>query len=81
VTRATIDRLAILEEALALEAKGGDWAVRHILAVLDCHRSTLYRNRWLMSRAIRQPGGIAFHPSDVRLMQANNTGAARRRGA
>lgn len=81
MTEQTIDRVALVEEATALERAGGDWKVRHVLAVLGCHKASLYRNRWLMARAIRQPGGLAFRPADVRLYQANHTGTARRRGA
>jgi len=81
MTKATIDRIALIQEATAIEKAGGEWKIRHVLAVLDCHKATLYRNRWLMARAIRQPGGVVFKPSDIRLYQANNTGAARRRGA
>lgn len=73
------ERLALVAEAMELERVGGEWHVRHVLAVLDCHKATLYRNRWLMSRAIHQPGGVVFRPTDVRLMQANNTGRAARR--
>ena len=81
MTNATLSRVALVEEAVALERAGGEWKVRHVLAILGCHKATLYRDRWLMARAIRQPGGLAFRPADVRLYQANNTGAARRRGA
>jgi hypothetical protein len=81
MTRATIARVDLIREATALEKAGGEWKLRHVLAVLDCHKATLYRNRWLMARAIRQPGGVAFKPTDIRLYQANNTGDARRRGA
>jgi hypothetical protein len=81
MTKATIARVDLIREATALEKAGGEWKLRHVLAVLDCHKATLYRNRWLMSRAIRQPGGVAFKPADIRLYQANNTGVARRRGA
>jgi hypothetical protein len=46
----------LLEEAKAIEAAGGDWAVRHVCAVLGCHRATLYRTPWLMARMIHGPG-------------------------
>ena len=83
MTERTIDRVALVEEATALEKAGGDWKLRHVLAVLGCHKATLYRPayRWLMARAIRQPGGLTFRPADIRLYQAMHTGAARRRGA
>lgn len=81
MTDATISRVALLAEATAIEQAGGEWKLRHVLAVLGCHKATLYRDRWLMARAIRQPGGLTFRPSDIRLYQANHTGAARRRGA
>ena len=83
MTDATISRVDLVTEAIALERAGGDWKVRHVLAILGCHKSTLYspKYRWIMARAIRQPGGLAFRPSDIRLYQANHTGDARRRGA
>jgi hypothetical protein len=73
------ERLRWITAATELERAGGDWTVRHVLAVLGCHKATLYRNNWLMGRAIHQPGGVVFRPADVRLLQANNTGLARRR--
>jgi hypothetical protein len=76
---ATIERARLIAEATELERVGGEWKLRHVLAVLGCHKATLYRNRWLMSRAIHQPGGIVFRPTDIRLYQANHTGRARQR--
>lgn len=81
MTAATLSRVSLIEEATAIEKAGGDWSVLHVLAVLDCHKATLYRNHWLMARSFRQPGGTAFHPSDVRLYQANNSGMVGRRRA
>lgn len=76
----TIERVALLREATALEQAGGTWNVRHVCAVLDCHRATLYRSRWLMSRMIHGPGARkTFHPSDIRLYQQNHMGAALKR--
>lgn len=76
----TIARVELLEEAKALETAGGTWDVRHVCAVLGCHRATLYRTPWLLQRMIHGPGAKkAFHPSDIRLFQQQRTGAALRR--
>jgi hypothetical protein len=80
VTQATIERIGVLKEAIAIEKAGGDWSVRHVIAVLGCHRSRLYRNTWLMSKKIKQPGGPVWHARDIRLFQALQTGQ-RRKGA
>lgn len=69
----TIERVALLTEAAAIEAAGGDWRISHVCAVLDCHRSSLYRSRWLKSRMIRGPGGVRMRPRDVRLFQQLQT--------
>lgn len=80
MSETTIARLELLQEATALEAAGGDWAIRHVCAVLGCHRATLYRTPWLLHRMIHGPGAKkTFHPSDIRLFQQQRTGAALRR--
>lgn len=75
----TIERVAVLREATAIEQAGGDWRIRHVCAVLDCHRSSLYRDPWLKARMIHGPGGVTIPPKDVRLYQQLHTGAALRR--
>ena len=68
-------RVDLLEEAAALEAANGTWSIRHVCAVLNCHRATLYRTAWLRSRMIDGPGvETLFHPGDIRLFQANRKG-------
>lgn len=81
MTDAIVARVEMVEEATALEKAGGEWHVPHVLAVLGCHISTLYRNAWLMERSVKQPGGVVFNPKDVRLFQANNRGLSHRRRA
>jgi hypothetical protein len=72
------DRIALLEEARALEQAGGTWRVRHVMAVLDCSRASVYRCTWIMKRRIKRgekrKSHIGFHPSDVRLYQAMQSG-------
>ncbi len=65
------DRLKILEEATALEAAGGDWNMRHVAAVLNCSRPTIYNTYWLM-RISRRVGkrGRRWTPREVRAAQA-----------
>jgi hypothetical protein len=77
VTQATIERIGVLKEAIAIEKAGGDWSLKHVLAVLGCSKSTLYRNKWLMSKKIDLPGGPAWHPSDIRFFQAQRQGIMR----
>lgn len=62
-----LDRLAILNDAAAIEAAGGEWRVEHVSAVLDCARSTVYNTPWLL-RIARRVGkrGLRFRPADVR---------------
>lgn len=74
LSSAVARRIELIEEATALEKAGGEWRLRHLLAIFGCHKSSLYRNKWLMSKKIDQPGGPAWRPRDVRLYQANNTG-------
>jgi hypothetical protein len=78
MTPATLSRISVLEDALAIEQAGGDWSLRHLLAVLGCSRATLYRNARLMDIRIDQVGGAVWPPSGVRLYQASRIGAKRR---
>lgn len=75
----SVTRIDIVAEATALEKAGGDWSLRHTCAMLGCSRASLYRNPWLMSKRIQQPGGFVWHPRDVRLYQALQTGTKQRR--
>lgn len=72
------ERVQLLEEAGALERAGGTWRIRHVMAVLDVARSSVYRSRWLMQRRIKRGqgkrAGNGWHPRDVRLFQAMQSG-------
>lgn len=81
MTKATIDRVAILEEAQAIEKAGGDWDVVQAATVLGVARSTLYTIPFIMRRAVYPLGKgkgrpVRIPPAVVRLHQAQNTGAA-----
>jgi hypothetical protein len=63
----TIDRVALLKEAAEIEAAGGEWKMRHVAAVVDCARSTVYNTPWLLAIA-RRVGkrGLRWLPAEVR---------------
>lgn len=71
----TIDRVALLEGAMAIEAAGGDWTVSELAAVLGCSRRTVYETPWLM-RISRRVGkrGRRWNPKEVRTAQAIASG-------
>jgi hypothetical protein len=61
------DRETVLNEALALEAKGLEWRLWHVAAFLDVARSTVYATPWLMAIAKRAgTRGLRWNPADVR---------------
>jgi predicted DNA-binding transcriptional regulator AlpA len=64
---ATIDRVAIARDATEIEAAGGEWTVRHVMAILGIARSTVYDTAWLIARARRiGKRGLRWNPADVR---------------
>jgi predicted DNA-binding transcriptional regulator AlpA len=65
------ERLAIAEEAAALEAAGADWNTHHVIAVLGMSRATIYNTPWLM-RVARRIGkrSLRWSPRQVRAAQA-----------
>jgi hypothetical protein len=67
MTERTIDRVELLAEALEIEKAGGQWKVPHVMAVLDCARSTIYNTPWLL-RTCKRIGkrGRRWVPADVR---------------
>lgn len=70
--------LADLEEAIALEQKGGRWEARHVAAALGISRATVYRTPWLL--AIRRKSGaqrgaaVRWEPREVRVREALRQG-------
>jgi hypothetical protein len=63
----TDERLAVLDEALALETKGLEWRLWHVAAFLDVARSTVYATPWLMAIAKRAgTRGLRWEPAEVR---------------
>jgi hypothetical protein len=71
----TIDRIKLIEQATAIEAAGGDWNVRHVMAVLDCARSTVYETPFLVK--IRRRVGrrsVRWNPKEVRAYQVIASG-------
>ncbi len=63
----TIDRAALLKEAMELEQGGGEWKFLHVMAVLNCARSTVYDTAWLMAIAKRVgKRGLRWNPAEVR---------------
>lgn len=64
-------RLAVLQEAHALEVAGGDWSAVHVGAVAGCAVSTVYDTAWMM-RVSRPVGsrGRRWIPSEFRREQA-----------
>lgn len=67
MTAKTIGRIALAQEAAAIEAAGGEWKVQHVMAVLDCARSTVYDTPWLR-RIAKRVGkrSLRFVPAEVR---------------
>lgn len=55
------DRIRLLDEFRRLEEVGGVCRVEHVMAVLDCGKTTVYANRKLMARRVKRGGrGIGF---------------------
>lgn len=79
---AILSRVALVKEAIALEAAGGDWEPMHAAAVLGVSRSTLYKIPYIMRRASHPTGRgrgkpVRIRPQVVREWQRMNTGPSR----
>lgn len=63
--------LEVLREALAIESAGGDWKMKHVQAVLNCARSTVYQTPYL-TKLRKRVGkrGVRWTPREVRSYQA-----------
>ena len=82
MTDKTIDRIALAQQASTIEAAGGDWTIYHVMAILDCARSTVYETPWLR-RCAKRVGkrGLRFDPKKVRAGDVKPAYPLRRTGS
>lgn len=76
----SINTDAIRAEARKLERDGGEWKLRHVMAVLGCAKSTVYNTPWLL-RIAKPVGkrGLRWDPAEVRNRGPLSTDANRAR--
>jgi hypothetical protein len=79
-------RMETLREASAIELSGGEWKLRHVVAVLERARSTVYNTPWLLQiakrvgkRGLRRvPAEVRNHAASAPASEVNQWRASRR---